>query len=188
MTHVKNNTIHIYSKLNKASQIEQEPAIDNVIATCAALSNNENFVIHKLVADDASEMNFFSMCNTALNSGEVDILYQGLTVFPDQEIWNNWPRTYNFQENYEIRVPGVVHSLWGIENFGNNPERSVDNRLYKPLMNKNKKDIAAIYKELGIESELYPKTRSCESEISVAGNCGECWWCRERIWAFGYLD
>lgn len=190
LSHVKSNPIHIYSKLNKFTQIEQEPAVDNVIATCLSLTNrpSTDVVVHKMFADEADEMNFFTMCNTALDSGQIDILYQALTVFPDQSVWDAWPRTYNFQENYEVRAPGVQHSLWGIENFGNDPARSVDNRLYKPLMNKTKQDIVAIYRELNIESELYPKTRSCENESIVVKNCGECWWCRERIWAFGYLE
>lgn len=190
LTHVKNNPIHIYSKLNKSRQIEQEPAFDNVISTCLALTNrpSTDVVIHKVFTDGADEIAFFTMCNNALKSGQVDILYQGLTIFPDQSVWDDWPRTYNFQENYEVRSPGTQHSLWGIENFGNDPARSVDNRLYKPLVNKTKKDIAAIYRELGIESELYPKTRSCENEAIIVKNCGDCWWCRERIWGFGYLE
>jgi hypothetical protein len=189
LKYVKHHPIHVYSKLNKFSNSEQETAVDNVISTCVNLNNRKisDIIVHKLYADDADEMNFFSMCNSALNSGNIDILYQGLTIFPDKEVWKDWPRTYNFQENYEIRIDGIEHSLWGIENFGGNQLRSVDNRLYKPMMNKTKKDVAAMYRELGIESELYSKTRSCENGEVVLKNCGECWWCRERIWGFGYL-
>jgi 7-cyano-7-deazaguanine synthase in queuosine biosynthesis len=56
-----------------------------------------------------------------------------------------------------------------------------------PFININKQKIAMLYKELGIE-DLYKITRSCESTIINDRHCGSCWWCKERIWGFGYLD
>jgi hypothetical protein len=56
-----------------------------------------------------------------------------------------------------------------------------------PFVNINKQKIAELYRELGIE-ELYKITRSCESLTIDDRHCGECWWCKERIWGFGYLD
>jgi tRNA(Ile)-lysidine synthase TilS/MesJ len=53
LTHVKNHPIHIYSKLNEASQIHQEPAVDAVISTCLALTNRPatDVTVHKIFAD-----------------------------------------------------------------------------------------------------------------------------------------
>jgi 7-cyano-7-deazaguanine synthase in queuosine biosynthesis len=56
-----------------------------------------------------------------------------------------------------------------------------------PFININKQKIAMLYKELGIE-DLYKITRSCESTTVNDRHCGNCWWCKERIWGFGYLD
>ena len=47
----------------------------------------------------------------------------------------------------------------------------------------------------GIVDELFPLTRSCESEEKgqqmldggPEEHCGKCWWCLERQWAFGRL-
>jgi hypothetical protein len=58
---------------------------------------------------------------------------------------------------------------------------------YTPFVNINKREIAKLYKNLEIE-DLYPVTRSCESLTLTTGHCGKCWWCKERIWGFGYLD
>jgi tRNA(Ile)-lysidine synthase TilS/MesJ len=183
-----NKPIHIYSKINAGILAEQGPALDNVVEICSSITGNKNYVVHKIVPEATDHLNYFTMCNAALDSGEVDILYAGLTSFPENEVWADWPLTSNFQENLEARAPGITHSLWGIENFGSDPARSVDNRYYKPWVNKTKKDIAAMYRELNIEADLYPKSRSCESETTLVKHCGDCWWCKERIWAFGYLE
>lgn len=182
------STIHIYSSINTGIVSEQGPAFDNVVSTCSKLTGNTNIVIHKNVLDVDESADYFKMCNNALDSGEVDILYKGLTVFPDHDIWKDWLLTPGFQENYDIRPPGVMQSLWGIENFGGDPNCTIGDRLYKPWVNKNKQDIALIYRALGVEAELYPITRSCEAWPMEGQNCGKCWWCRERIWGFGYLE
>ena len=55
-----------------------------------------------------------------------------------------------------------------------------------PFININKKEIARLYKSLDIET-LYSMTRSCESLTALDVHCGKCWWCKERLWAFGKL-
>lgn len=49
----------------------------------------------------------------------------------------------------------------------------------------DKKFIAAQYKKFDIE-ELSMLTNSCI--FSSTSPCKECWWCRERYWAFGSYD
>lgn len=62
-----------------------------------------------------------------------------------------------------------------------------NNKLYYPFSNINKKGIYQLYKDLDVE-DLYSYTRSCESLTLTSGHCGKCWWCKERIWAFGKLE
>jgi 7-cyano-7-deazaguanine synthase in queuosine biosynthesis len=57
----------------------------------------------------------------------------------------------------------------------------------KPFFDLTKQDIASIYLSLNIEDTLFPVTRSCEDLASTEGHCGVCWWCEERLWAFGRL-
>jgi len=58
--------------------------------------------------------------------------------------------------------------------------------IASPFINVNKKEIAKLYKILDIE-HMYSMTRSCESLTVLDAHCGECWWCKERVWAFGKL-
>tara|TARA_R110000868_G_scaffold369815_1_gene633302 strand:+ start:21 stop:752 length:732 start_codon:yes stop_codon:yes gene_type:complete len=64
---------------------------------------------------------------------------------------------------------------------------------YMPLMNVDKRMVAHLYKYFDMLEELFPYTRSCEwntlafpSANPGDGHCGECWWCKEREWAFGF--
>lgn len=181
-------TIHIYTNINTGVVKEQGPAFDNVVATCSSLTGNTNFVLHKNVLDNDTSLDYFNMCNDAINSQEVDIMYTGMTKFPAFEVWaQTWPRTSNFQENYEQRAPNRYIPLWGMT-MSDDPRCSAGNRLYKPWANLNKQDIAAMYRELGVEAEIYPITRSCENDRYLVKHCGDCWWCYERVWGFGYLE
>lgn len=69
--------------------------------------------------------------------------------------------------------------------------RKYNRRVNSPFRLMDKKDIAAIYKEKDLVDSLYPYTRSCESLDEdlweSLEHCGKCWWCEERIWAFGRL-
>ena len=58
---------------------------------------------------------------------------------------------------------------------------------FRPFFNVNKKGIAAKYAELDLLDTLFPVTKSCENRDMLEGHCGECWWCLERLWAFGKL-
>ena len=54
-----------------------------------------------------------------------------------------------------------------------------------PIAHVNKSFIAYQYKKLGIE-ELSNITVSCVTNLTPP--CKECWWCKERKWAFGTYD
>ncbi len=56
--------------------------------------------------------------------------------------------------------------------------------MYRPLADLDKKDIAKRYKEYNLLETLFPLTISCEA-TQPPRPCKECWWCKERHWAFG---
>ena len=74
----------------------------------------------------------------------------------------------------------------------------------RPFRNMNKKEVAGLVKELGLDKTLFPVTETCETEIFVYPNmtrdfnmsytnpgaepCKRCWPCREKYWAYGYYD
>lgn len=71
-------------------------------------------------------------------------------------------------------------------------ESGLDMIRYRPFVNVDKRLTAHIYKEHDL-GWLYKITRSCEQYVENNDNnmelhCGECWWCKERLWAFGDLE
>jgi len=54
------------------------------------------------------------------------------------------------------------------------------------LINVDKKGVHEHYVRLGVLEELFPLTRSCEIHTTdFSEHCGECWFCKERLWGFG---
>lgn len=63
---------------------------------------------------------------------------------------------------------------------------SGDRLFYRPFSNVNKKFIADLYKQYNLIETLFPLTLSC-TETTNTTHCksADCWWCKERNWAFG---
>ena len=64
--------------------------------------------------------------------------------------------------------------------------------FYVPFNNVDKRFIAENYKICNLMDELFPITASCVGYAKATDNfskpCKECWWCREKKWAFGMYD
>jgi hypothetical protein len=68
----------------------------------------------------------------------------------------------------------------------------INNWRYMPLMYVDKRMVAYLYNHFEMMELLLPYTRSCEqasrhnhdTPVWMVSECGECWWCREREWAF----
>ena len=104
---------------------------------------------------------------------EVSVIYTGFTTPPPEDAIV----TYDTEACYGgQRELGVKYETY-----------HRDGRIYMPFANIDKKGIAKLYKDLEVE-DLYSVTRSCESLTLIGGHCGQCWWCKERIWAFGKLE
>ena len=111
------------------------------------------------------------------NTGKVDILYSGITCNPpdnDKTISKNKERTRDESSERPLE------SWSGFAYYIN------------PFFKINKKDIKKLYDRFNLTYSLFPLTRSCEGSDYETGNytfhCGKCWWCEERMWAFGFLD
>ena len=111
------------------------------------------------------------------NSGLIDILYSGITCNPpesDKTISKNKERTRDESSERPLETwSGFAHYI-------------------NPFFQINKKDIKKLYDKYDLTYTLFPLTRSCEGSDYETGNytfhCGKCWWCEERMWAFGFLD
>ena len=100
-------------------------------------------------------------------SSLVDIVIQGVCLGPPIEVQKT------FTSGDMFRQPGCA--LWdeieSAKNFA--PFKSIDKRF-----------ILQCYKDFE-ELDLLNITNSCTRPI---GNCGECWWCQERYWAFNRYE
>ena len=200
MKHIKGH-IQIYTVQEPARMNVYEPIIETCVNLCSELTGNTNFTLHKIHRLDQNPETLFSIVSDKLGSGEVDIIYAGLTKFPPYEIWKDHPNTQP-QWHIDARGTTVEKPLFGVDvpvredtdftllTSGGIPKQSIksDDRLYVPWVNLNKSDIANMYKELRLIDNLLPKTRSCEDEFHPGTHCNKCFWCMERKWAFGYLD
>jgi len=110
------------------------------------------------------------------NNGIVDVMYSGITMNPpadDKTISKNKERSRD-ETSERLIVNDSLMCLY-----------------INPFFNINKKHIAEIYNQFNLIDTLFPLTRSCEGFAQDTGyytyHCGKCWWCEERMWAFGRL-
>jgi len=73
-----------------------------------------------------------------------------------------------------------------------NPSKSGKKLHVKPFVNIDKRWIAGMYEQLGLMDELFPMTASCigdnEDSKFYTEPCKKCFWCHEKMWAFGCYD
>ena len=198
------HTIHIYNMSSSSRKLSFGRHVDAVVDNCSKLTGNTNYVVHKtLVEPDESVEFYINMLTEALDKKEVDIMYLGLTKLPPKEIYTlfgcqqpEWHNTFRSDEVehplFGFSVPVETATEFGEEcplTIDGKPIDSLtlDSRAYIPLFNDNKKDIAKLYNALSVRDNLLPVTRSCENDDHIQSHCGNCWWCHERIWAFGSL-
>lgn len=197
------HTIHIYNMWTTNRKNVFGKYVDSVIETCSRLTGNTNYVVHKVQSEPDESIEFyFNMLRDVLDRKEIDIVYLGITSFPPKEVY----LTFSSQQpewHNDFRSGEIIHPLFGLnvpvdkaENFSEVPitidgnpidSLTLDTRAYIPLYNHNKKDIAKLYRYFGLEQTLLPATRSCENDSHPDSHCGTCWWCHERVWAFGNL-
>ena len=64
--------------------------------------------------------------------------------------------------------------------------------FYCPYEYVDKRFVADMYHKYNLMFELFPITSSCveyaEKTDYFTKPCKECWWCREKKWAFGMYD
>lgn len=105
----------------------------------------------------------------------VDLIISGTTQYPKDIDFNTFGgNQFDGTGPSDNRI-GQFTTMW-------------DNWVYTPLINLDKRDIANIYKEHNLMDVLFPYTRSCVSPTKdFSKHCEKCWWCKERLWAFGTL-
>tara|TARA_Y100000389_G_scaffold204763_1_gene259449 strand:- start:59 stop:706 length:648 start_codon:yes stop_codon:yes gene_type:complete len=101
----------------------------------------------------------------------IECHYVGITRDPPKDIVN----TFGLKGPADDRSPGQHR------------QQVLDNRIYRPLINIDKKGVAELYDTFAVMDTLFPLTRSCEEFTSnFSKHCETgCWFCQERYWGFG---
>jgi len=109
-----------------------------------------------------------------MENGIWDTLFDGLTSNPPEGVM-----PYSNQEEHR-RGPDVEKEL-----------ASPAGLHFRPFWQIDKMFIADIYRQFNIINSLFSVTWSCEGTVEDSCNftihCEKCWWCIERMWAFGRL-
>lgn len=159
--------IHIFTCSSKKKNYSNLPIVQSVIQQCMELTGNRNIHHHTHFVEEQTGNNFYLFSHFKL----IKVLYTAITQNPPLEVTDTWNE---LSTEHEERNPNIQRDLY-----------HRNNTVYTPFHRINKKTIAEMYTELDLLTSLYPLTRSCENEEWRQGHCGNCWWCKERFWAFG---
>jgi 7-cyano-7-deazaguanine synthase in queuosine biosynthesis len=160
------STVHITTLTNKQKFYRNAVPASNVVKFCVNATGNNN-ITHKFLYEDYQNDKSFTKM---IESMETKIKIMGLTDLPPKDSQLDIP----VLPKNDIRNNPSPRNLWKGD-------------MYFPFANMNKKDIAKIYIKNDLLDTLFPLTTSCESLDDITGHCGLCWWCKERLWAFGRL-
>jgi len=131
--------------------------------------NSPMTVMFDTKGDPVKDKNFYirPFVKELYDKNFIDIVVPGLTSGPPLEE----QQKFDLVDGQQLiqRLPG--YRLW------DELER-VDISL-APLKAVDKRFILQCYKDFGL-TELFDMTQSC---THPKGNCGRCWWCKERAWA-----
>ena len=165
------DTIHIFTLSNDRKGRANAVIVPKVIERCIQLTGNLNVIQHSYYAADQIENTLFDVPREYLKNKTISCIFFAITANPPTD---------------------VVFTAQGSEQSNRDPltikkEIEYDGFLYQPFVNKDKKTIADIYKQLNLMETLFPVTRSCEQigKLEYYDHCGKCWWCEERQWGFG---
>ena len=181
--------IYVFSCGNGNTNNHEPASAIRVINHCITQFNRNDVYFHAHWVKEKTIKNMFA--REVIKSCNVSVLYNGFTRPPPEGA------IVNFDQEGRIAVGGVDHkqtlptywtkdnndlirNIFGVDAGGEKP-------MYTPFINVNKQQLSQMYSSLEIH-DLYSITRSCESLTLTTGHCGKCWWCKERIWGFGYLE
>lgn len=167
--------LHIFTCSSNFKGRANAVVVPTVIEKCIQLTKNINIIHHNFYVDIQDKDNLFGYPAQFLNEGKINILYTGVTANPPNKVADKF---HDVNTENDERDPTILRSTW-----------SKDKKIHVPFTNIDKKEVAKIYRELGLLKSLFPRTRSCEKieTLEYYDHCGSCWWCDERLWGFGKL-
>jgi 7-cyano-7-deazaguanine synthase in queuosine biosynthesis len=171
-------TVHAYSFLTAKKRHINEPVTERVLKKCVELTGNNNVQHHKKYIDVQTPAIIHSAMMEVIHEDSLTVMYTGMTKFPPDSVTEQLEGFKNDIDQYLIdqRGPNKIRSTY------------FSNKFYRPFINLDRRDVKKIYEDTGVEKDIFPLTRSCETITSPLKHCGRCFWCQERQWGFGYLE
>lgn len=115
-----------------------------------------------------------AVCQTVKNQYPDAVRCDGMTGNPPADVM----KQLGFYEQAERR-----------RDISEKRDQKANERLYRPFVNVDKKFVADIYFQNDLMHSLFPLTKSCvgkpEHTDNFTRDCGICFWCHEKKWAFG---
>jgi len=150
----------------------------NVIDKCIELTGNNKVNHHVVYVDVQTNEKLFKLSLEMLENKKITKLYEGITSNPPKDIADNF-LTPIWNTEQDKRDPSII-------------KPTIYDNFCFPFFNIDKMKIAEMYQSLNLTETLFPLTRSCEPDVrnppsSFLGHCDNCWWCKERFWAFKRL-
>ena len=174
---------HVYTAIENLEdfRVAAGPCVSTIIARIQQQIGYRNVQHHITQYNNVSaEFNPSTIYEKAIKDidrGIIRSVFSGLTASPPLHIAKDWTSDPVMFNEMTSRLPG------------RNLPTKKRNR-YVPLRNHDKLKIAEIYETYELLDWLFPLTFSCEdtdNQLHNLKHCGECWWCKEREWAFGRL-
>ena len=182
--------IHVFTLGNNQRHRRNVAAATRVLEKIIQLTGNSNVEHHIRYAETQSPETLWPSLSHYLDDGKVSVIYTGVTSNPPERVTD----TFGMDTTQHDRTP-------------ENKTLLHDDGYYTPWTNVDKRKIAEMYQHAGLMQDLFPLTRSCEYNPDYdrkalfhktkgyasgvkdpgMGHCGVCWWCEERLWAFGRL-
>lgn len=143
------------------------------------IASHQVFYYRKMHKDDKTNQHL-TFEKKLFSDKIIDVLFHGRTSNPPIEE----AKKYNLLHNREERRDKHSHN------------RSVfldtSTPFYCPFEYVDKRWIAKMYEKFNLMSNLFPITASCVEYADKTNfftkPCKECWWCKEKVWAFGMYD
>ena len=162
--------------VNHEGKDYQEQYAKQVIDYCKNIFGNI-FGQHYIARNSASATYVSTQTNLVNTLYEKDIIEcpcVGITRDPPKDI----SETFGHPGPSDDRSPGKQRPV------------VVQDKIFRPLINIDKRGVAELYNTLEVTDTLFPLTRSCEAVTSdFTKHCKTgCWFCQERYWGFGRYE
>jgi hypothetical protein len=170
--------IHLFTCSSKNRSRSQPYHALRVLSYLLDKTGRNDVHFHTYFVENKTKETIFGPIIELSKKLNLSIIYTAGTSFPSKESLSSFNVNKELDPLwlYNIRDPTIVKPLYHF-----------DNLFYCPWRNVDKKFISDIYKNENLLDELFPLTRSCENPQYTSGHCGVCWFCAERLWAFGKL-